>query len=343
MTELAIREAAQPATLTAKIEYARFLAKSGLLPQSYRDKPENILFATEYGELLGLPAMAAITGIHVIEGKPSVSAGLISALVRRAGHRLRVMGDEYQAQAQITRADDPGFTYKSVWTMERAKQAGLLGKTNWQRYPAAMLKARAVSEVSRDACQEVLLGIAYTPDELGADDDGGEIVHDGWPTRDGIIDPSQMTEEEKDAAGLMTRSQRVQHEALRRMGEPPAGAVEFLDGPDPDDPWVRPEPPAGGQQKAAEPKPPKPASEAALKRMNDLIAQIGLGPDEDIHALVQWITGGTGEQITVSDARNVTTLLTDALEAAGGDTDKAAAEIWAQYKRMNPQAGEDGA
>ena len=77
--------------------------------------------------------------------------------------------------------------------------------------------------------------------------------------------------------------------------------------------------------------------------MNDLIAQIGLGPEEDICALVQWITGGTGEQLTVSDARNVTTLLADALKAAGGDTDKASAEIWAQYKRMNPQAGDDGA
>jgi len=264
-----------------------------------------------------------------------VSAGLISALVRRAGHRLRVMGDEHQAQAEIIRADDLGFTYKSVWTMPRAKQAGLLSKTNWQRYPAAMLKARAISEVARDACQEVLLGIAYTPDELGADDDGGEIIHDGWPMRDGMIDPSQMTEEEKDAAGLMTRAQRVEHEALRRMGEPPAGAVQFIREPDPDDPWLDPEP--------APPKAPKPASEAALKRMNDLIAQIGLGPEEDICALVQWITGGTGEQLTVSDARNVTTLLADALKAAGGDTDKASAEIWAQYKRMNPQAGDDGA
>ena len=342
MTEIAPMVSAAPA-LTAKIEYARFLATSGLLPPAYRQNPGNILFAYEYGELLGLPPIAAITGIHVIEGKPSVSAGLISALVRRAGHRLRVQGDEIQANAWITRADDPSFTYRSVWTMDRAKTAGLLSKTNWQRYPAAMLKARAISEVARDACQEVLLGIAYTPDELGADDDGGEIVHDGWPTRDGMIDPSQMTEGEKDAAGLMPRAQRVEHDALRRMGEPPAGAVEVLDGPDPDDPWVRPEPPAGGPQKAAEPKPPRQATEAALERMRDLISQIGLGPDEDVAALIRWITGGTGEQLTGPEVSNVTSLLKDALETAGGDTDKASAEIWAQYKRMNPQAGEDSA
>lgn len=337
MTEIATRDTGGHA-LTAKIEYARFLAKSGLLPRDYRERPENILFATEYGELLGLPAMAAITGIHVIEGKPSVSAGLISALVRRAGHRLRVQGDETQANAWITRADDPGFTYRSVWTMERAKTANLLSRTNWQRYPAAMLKARAISEVARDACQEVLLGIAYTPDELGADDDGGEIVHDGWPTRGGMIDPSQMTEGEKDAANLMTRAQRVEHDALRRSGEPPAGAVEILSERDPDDPWVTDEPPRNAG------KDPKPASEAALKRMKTIIGQLELGPDEDISALIQWITGTDGIQIfTTSHADNVTSLLRDALEAAGGDADKASAEIWAQYRRMNPQAGDDGA
>jgi hypothetical protein len=104
------------------------------------------------------------------------------------------------------------------------------------------------------------------------------------------------------------------------------------------------EPPAGGQQKAAEPKPPKPASEAALSRMNDIIGQLDLGPDEDIAALIHWITGTDGTGIfTTAHADNVTSLLRDALEAAGGDTDKAAAEIWAQYKRMNPQAGEDSA
>jgi len=95
---------------------------------------------------------------------------------------------------------------------------------------------------------------------------------------------------------------------------------------------------------AAAPQPPKPASEAALRRMNDIIGHLALGPEEDISALIHWITGTDGtETFTTAHAENVTSLLRDALQAAGGDTDKAAAEIWAQYKRMNPQAGEDSA
>jgi len=176
MTTVAVRPD-QARALPAKVMYAKTLADSGLLPAAYRQHPPNILYALEYGEMLGLSPMAAITGIHIIEGKPSASAGLISALVRRAGHRLRVTGDDKTATAQIVRADDPDFTFSATWTMDRAKAADLTGKATWRKYPAAMLKARALTEVARDACEEALFGLHYTPEELGAEvDEDGEVV-----------------------------------------------------------------------------------------------------------------------------------------------------------------------
>ena len=330
-SEVAVRDQHD---MPAKIQYAKLLAESGLLPASYRKQPANILYAVEYGELLGLPAMAAITGIHVIDGKPSVSAGLISALVRRAGHRLRVTGDDTSATCQITRADDPGFTYSVTWDMDRAKAAGLLGKTNWRTYPQAMLKARAVSEAARDACQEVLLGIQYTADELGGDDDGGEIVHDGFPTRpSGVVDGSQMTEEAKEAAGLMTRPQRVEHENLRRLGEPAAGAVEKLTEPDPADIWVQP------AEAAAPPGEPRTASKGAVERLAKELVKFPLGPDEDVAVFVAWITGVEvpPEELTVGQVKLVTSTLDDSLKAAKGDFDLAASYLWQQYRRATGQ------
>lgn len=168
------------AALPDKISYAKALADSGLLPSQYRRQPANLLYAIEYGEMLDLPPMAAITGIHVIDGKPTASAGLISALVRRAGHKLRVTGDDQGAVAEIVRRDDPRFTFRAEWTVDRARQAGLLDKKGdtWQRYPAAMLKARAVTEVARDACEEALSGMRYTPEELGV-----EVDEVGVPAR----------------------------------------------------------------------------------------------------------------------------------------------------------------
>jgi hypothetical protein len=190
-TEIAVRRPEpQPGTIPAKLAYARALADSGLLPASYRKNPANVLWAAEYAEMLGLPIMAALTGVHVIDGKPTASAGLISGLVRKAKHRLRVTGDDKHAIAEIVRCDDPKFTFRSEWTLDRAKQAELLGKTNWKKYPAAMLKARAITEAARDACEEALFGLHYTAEELGAEVDedgvvvGAEAGEDTWENSD---------------------------------------------------------------------------------------------------------------------------------------------------------------
>lgn len=349
-TELAIRHA-NGVALTDKIEYARFLAKSGLLPVSFREHPENVLYAYEMGELLGLHPMAAITGIHVIEGKPSISAGLISALVRRAGHRIRVQstgdGDDMRARCQITRADDPGFTYSAVWDMPRAKQAGLLGKTNWQRYPAAMLKARAISECARDACQEVLLGIKYTPDELGAEDDGGEVVSDGFSTHpNGMIDASRLSDDERSMAGLMTTGQRVEHNELRRMNEPPPGAVVKQPGTDPDDPWY--DPPAPAAQDAPPLAPAPPAEDAphhtqarkpALDKLQALFDQLQLDNAEQ-GTVIHWLCGGEWTA-TASQVKNVCGPLEDFLKAADGDVAEARTALWARYRATHDPTDED--
>lgn len=182
-TELVKHQAAAPATLDGSVRFAQLLADADLLPRQFIGKPANVLYAIEYGRTLGITPVAAITGIHVIEGKPSASSGLIGGLVRQAGHKLRVKSDgKSWATAQIVRADDPDFTYECTWDLERAAQAGLCEIKNgkawardrngkpatWEKYTAAMLKARAITEVARDACEDVLFGLHYTPEELGA-------------------------------------------------------------------------------------------------------------------------------------------------------------------------------
>jgi hypothetical protein len=206
---LAIRP--QVHTLPAKIQYAQELANSGLLPAAFRRQPANVLFAIEYGEMLGLAPMAAITGIHVIEGKPSASAGLISALVRRAGHKLRVTGDARSATCQIVRCDDPDYTFSVTWTLRKngdgnpcAEDAKLLAKEVWQKYAASMLKSRAITQCARDACEEALFGLHYTPEELGAEVDedghvyGGSILSDTPPA---VQQPAEDTWYMRPAAG----------------------------------------------------------------------------------------------------------------------------------------------
>jgi len=165
--------------LSERMEFARALSTASLLPRAYQQNPGNVLLAMELGDALGIRPIQAINAVHVIEGKPSASADLIASLVRKAGHKLRISGDDRTATAQIIRADDPEFTYEATWTMDRAKAAGLAGKGVWKSYPAAMLKARAITEVARMGASDALYGVVYTPEELGAETtgDGEPITH----------------------------------------------------------------------------------------------------------------------------------------------------------------------
>ena len=177
--ELAITNPAAAMNIAEKQQYAELLAQSSLLPKQYQRNPANVLLATELGQSLSIPPIQAINEVHVIEGKPSASANLIGGLVRRAGHILRIRTDReaMTATAQIIRRDDKDYTFEATWTMDDAKRAGSTNKDNWKKYPIAMLKARAITEVAREACPEALMGISYTPDELGAvvDQDGNPV------------------------------------------------------------------------------------------------------------------------------------------------------------------------
>ena len=154
------------APLPDRLQYAEALAASNLLPSSYRQNPANVLLAIELGSALGIPPIQAINGIHVIEGKPTASADLIASLVRKAGHKLRITGDDTAATATLIRADDPEFPFEVTWTIKRAQAAGLTGKGVWKAYPAAMLKARAITEVARAGASDALYGVIYTSEEL---------------------------------------------------------------------------------------------------------------------------------------------------------------------------------
>ncbi len=154
------------ADLQTQMAYCQQLSESGLLPDSYRGKPENILVALGYAEALGLAPMIAIQQINVIKGKPSMSAQLMASLARRAGHKLRITKVDGGVWAQLVRRDDPDHVFRAHWDMNRAKAAGLTGKGGqWSSDPMTMLKWRAITEVVREACPEVLAG-AYSSDEL---------------------------------------------------------------------------------------------------------------------------------------------------------------------------------
>ncbi|QYC54374.1 RecT-like ssDNA binding protein [Microbacterium phage Pickles13] len=199
-TEIVTVDAYARASLDERKTYVQALAQAGdLLPKTLwenvrredgsvagqRPSPGKVLLMAETGAMLGIHPMAALQGIHIIEGKPSLSANLLAALVRRAGHRLRVStrgswaDGTFVARAELTRADDPDFTFVVEWGVERAQRAGLTNKSGpWRTYPEAMSKSRAITEVIREGAPDVTLVPAYSPEELGATnvDESGELI-----------------------------------------------------------------------------------------------------------------------------------------------------------------------
>lgn len=212
--------AAPAGHLTERMRYAQALAAADLLPSQYRAKPANVLLAMEYGLALGLDTVTAIQQVHIIEGRPSASAQLLAALVRRAGHRLRVSGDDQRAVAEIIRYDDPEFTFRAEWTIERAAAANLASRDQWKKYPAAMLKARAITEVARDACPEVLSGVSGTADALEHDahadlaDEPRVVASTGE-----IIEDADLADDAPEPPAPTDLDESVHPEQLKRIGE----------------------------------------------------------------------------------------------------------------------------
>lgn len=161
------------------LELAENFIESGFLPTSIT-KPAQALAIMLTGRELGLAPMLALRSLHVIEGKPGMSAELILARFRQAGGKYRWV--EKTDQCATIQAVAPGNPIEWVETfsfsIEEAERAGVTDKKNWKRYPAAMLRARAASLMVRAIAPEVSAGL-YDPDELGAETtESGEVV---WP------------------------------------------------------------------------------------------------------------------------------------------------------------------
>lgn len=163
-------------------QQASMIARSGLAPKAV-STPEKVLVIAMKGRELSIPPMQALSQIHIVEGKPTLSSELMVALVRRAGHKVRIIeSNAERCTVEGVRADDPDFPQQITWTMDDAKRAGVAGKTNWKNYPTAMLLARAISALCRFLFADVLMGASYTPEELGADEVGYEVNGDGEPS-----------------------------------------------------------------------------------------------------------------------------------------------------------------
>jgi 5'-3' exonuclease len=133
--------------------------------------PQAVLATVLAGRELGLQAMASLRSIHIVEGKPTLSADLIRALAMqhpdcryfRCTERVTTPGEE-RATFVTKRGDDPEMSL--TYTIEEAKAAGLIRNgSGWVKNPADMCVARASAKLARLVYPEATFGL-YLREEL---------------------------------------------------------------------------------------------------------------------------------------------------------------------------------
>jgi len=143
-------------------DLANKVAGTEFVGKAFRGKPASVAAAILTGRELALGPMTSLRGLDVIDGRVSMSAQLVAAKLQAAGHRIDwIENTDKAAEVRIVRGDGLGEA-SARWTLTDAQRAGLAGKTNWARYPRAMLRARALTECAGMVASDVLMGIEAT-------------------------------------------------------------------------------------------------------------------------------------------------------------------------------------
>jgi hypothetical protein len=143
---------------------AKAIAQSGMAPKGY-DRPETILVAVQMGAEVGLPPMAALQNIAVINGRPTLYGdavpGICAGLVESYKDEMfgTIGSDDYGCRVTIMRKGRSDPIVRS-FTIADAKKAGLWGKQGpWSQYPNRMMLMRARTYAYRDCFPDRMRGM----------------------------------------------------------------------------------------------------------------------------------------------------------------------------------------
>lgn len=182
-TEIARISPAAPTTVQDLQRLGQLLSASGY----FRDARDMAQAAVKIqaGAELGIPPVAAMSSIYIVEGKPTLSAVLMGALVKRSGRYNYRISEHTNDRCSILFMEGKEQIGVSTFTLADAEAAGVTRNPTWKKYARNMLFARAMSNGCRWYCPDVFGGPIYTPEELGEQ----RINADGEPLEAKLVQP----------------------------------------------------------------------------------------------------------------------------------------------------------
>lgn len=162
--------------------FLQSLIDSQKLPSHVKSVEEAFTIA-QMGKELGFPVMQSFHYIIPIQGKLSLSAKAVNALLRRGGWQIKTVEDGVYVYADestsiIKRPNEKPVDIRTTLTFIRGKEEetcsfswkdaegmGLTKKDNWVKMPKFMLWARCLSTGANRVGADLLLGL-YSAEEL---------------------------------------------------------------------------------------------------------------------------------------------------------------------------------
>lgn len=303
-------------------ELSTTISSTEFVPAGLRGSAPKVLAAILYGREIGMPPMTALSQIAVINGRPTLSAEGMRALIMSAGHQIRIA--ESSADKAVVKGrrsedhNDPDGWQQFTFTSRDAQLAGLLGKGPWTNYRADMLLARATTRCARAMFADVIHGLASSEEIRDLDDAIQAVQVTDAPTipapKQVITQASTNTQPSVEGEAVMQIVEEAAPEKPKRRGHPPAtpparpARTRTPRGQATPEPQPEPEPEQpseAGQvvqeildaelvEDEPEPAPdPEPAGEhmdAARRRMFALLGDLNLADRDKYLALASWHT-----------------------------------------------------
>ena len=175
-------------------QIAGALVKSGFLPPAIKTAEAATAIILK-GRELAIPPMQSFSHIHIIQGRPTCSSELMLALLARGGVTWEWVADGTEEEAIIEFRRQGFANVKGIYTLKEAQLAKLTGKETWRAYQANMLRARAISNGARMIGPDLLAGMSYTPEEMGAEvnEDGAPMVNGRSPVVPALVETVDTT------------------------------------------------------------------------------------------------------------------------------------------------------
>lgn len=154
---------------------ATVLAKSDLVPEMYKNRPDNVLLAMDMASRTGFSLMQVMQNLFIVRGRPGWSGSFCMAAIKASGlyewvKYVKVGEPGTDSEGYLVQAKDrttgeivngPVVDWATVKAYGWDKKPG----SQWKMAPDLMFKYRAAAFFARTECPEVLQGV-QTQEEL---------------------------------------------------------------------------------------------------------------------------------------------------------------------------------